>query len=332
MKNMVKMPPFSVAPMLDWTDRHCRYFYRTMSKTALLYSEMVTTGAIIYGDRDRHLYFEEDGPVALQLGGSDPKDLAIAAKIGESYGYSEINLNCGCPSDRVQKGRFGACLMKEPSLVADCYQSMQEAVSIPVTIKTRIGIDDEESYEFLVNFIETVAARGCDQFILHARKAWLSGLSPRENRDIPPLDYGRVFQIKRDYPMLNIGLNGGLPSVLEARQYIGQVDSVMLGRAIYHDPYQLAQVDSLFSGDPEESEKEKTAKSRYDVIMAMKPYIEAHIDKGGRLNHIVRHMLGLFHGVSKSRLWRRYLSENMHKEGANFDTVLTAYRRIQDGR
>ncbi len=319
---MVKMPPFSVAPMLDWTDRHCRYFYRTMSKTALLYSEMVTTGAIIYGDADRHLYFEEAGPVALQLGGSDPKDLAIAAKIGESYGYSEINLNCGCPSDRVQKGRFGACLMKEPSLVADCYQAMQEAVSIPVTIKTRIGIDDEESYQFLTTFIETVAERGCDQFILHARKAWLSGLSPRENRDIPPLNYARVFQIKQDYPQLHIALNGGVPSVEAGQSYIGQVDSVMLGRAIYHDPYQLIQVDPLFAGE------EAPLQSRYEVIMAMQPYIEAHLEKGGRLNHIARHMLGLFHEVPRSRLWRRYLSENMHKEGADFNTLLTAYESL----
>ncbi len=315
---------FSVAPMLDWTDRHCRYFYRLMSKHTLLYSEMVTTGAILYGDEKRYLYFEEDGPVALQLGGSDPVDLAKSAKIGEGYGYSEINLNCGCPSDRVQKGRFGACLMAEPELVADCYSAMQEAVSIPVTIKTRIGIDDFDSYEFLVKFIDTVMSRGCNHFVLHARKAWLSGLSPKENRDVPPLNYERVFQIKRDFPHLMIGLNGGISDVKAGLDHLQHVDSVMLGRAIYHNPYLLSEVDRTIYGD------NATPKSRFEVIEAMEPYITKHIESGGKLNHIARHMLGLFHEVPKSKLWRRYLSQNMHKEGADFKVILAAYQQMQE--
>lgn len=319
----MEIAKFSVAPMLDWTDRHCRYFYREMSEHALLYSEMVTTGAILYGDQDRHLYFEERGPVALQLGGSDPTDLAKAAKIGESYGYSEINLNCGCPSDRVQKGRFGACLMEDPNLVADCYQAMSEAVSIPVTIKTRIGIDEEESFEFLARFIEASQSRGCEHFILHARKAWLSGLSPKENRDIPPLNYDRVFEIKKAYPDLKIAINGGVKNLSEAKMLLESVDSVMMGRSIYHDPYQMAKVDSVLYG-----ESEDRMKSRLDVIMAMEPYIAKHIAQGGRLNHIVRHMLGLFHEVPRSRLWRRYLSEEMHKDGADFRVVLKAYQQM----
>lgn len=313
---------FSVAPMLDWTDRHCRYFYRVMSKHALLYSEMVTTGAILHGDQDRHLYFEEKGPVALQLGGSNPEDLAKSAKIGESYGYSEINLNCGCPSDRVQKGRFGACLMEEPELVADCYQAMSEATSLPVTIKTRIGIDEEESYEFLAKFIDTISARGCEHFTLHARKAWLSGLSPKENRDIPPLNYERVFEIKENYPHLQIGINGGVQSISEASELLKRLDSVMIGRAIYHQPYQMAEVDNALFDDHQEQ------LSRLEVLMAMESYITKHINQGGRLNHIARHMLGLFHDMPKSRLWRRYLSENMHQEGADFKVLMEAYQRM----
>jgi len=318
----MKVHKFSVAPMLDWTDRHCRYFYRAMSEQALLYSEMVTTGAILYGDQDRHLYFEEQGPVALQLGGSDPIDLAKAAKIGESYGYSEINLNCGCPSDRVQKGRFGACLMEEPALVADCYQAMSEATTLPVTIKTRIGIDHEESYEFLAKFIDAVSERGCDHFILHARKAWLSGLSPKENREIPPLNYDRVFEIKQNYPHLSIALNGGVQTVAESAALLDKVDSVMLGRSIYHHPYQMSDVDIMLYG------REQEKLSRFEVIMAMESYITKHLNQGGRLNHVARHMLGLFHEVPKSRLWRRYLSENMHKEGADFQVLLTAYQKM----
>lgn len=319
----MKIEQFSVAPMLDWTDRHCRYFYRVMSEKTMLYSEMVTTGAILHGDQDRHLYFEEKGPVALQLGGSDPMDLAKSAKIGESYGYTEINLNCGCPSDRVQKGRFGACLMEEPELVADCYQAMSEATNLPVSIKTRIGIDDEESYAFLARFIDAVSARGCDHFVLHARKAWLSGLSPKENRDIPPLNYERVFEIKRNYPKLNIGINGGVKTIAESKSLLEKVDSVMVGRSIYHDPYQLSTVDEMLFG-----EEGVTPKTRLEVIMAMEPYITKHINNGGRLNHIGRHMLGLFHEVPRSRLWRRHLSEEMHKEGADFQTLLDAYHKM----
>lgn len=320
MQNYAK---FSVAPMLDWTDRHCRYFYRVMSRHALLYSEMVTTGAILYGDQERHLGFSEAGPVALQLGGSDPKALAESAKVGERFGYSEINLNCGCPSDRVQNGGFGACLMETPELVADCYSAMAEAVSIPVTIKARIGIDHEESYEFLASFIESIAHRGCDTFILHARKAWLSGLSPKENREIPPLNYDRVFEIKQNFPHLTIGINGGIQTVVEAKDLLQQVDSVMLGRTIYHNPYQMTEVDSLIFGEGESS------LSREEVLMAMEPYITEHINQGGRLNHVARHMLGLFHNQPKSRIWRRYLSENMHKEGADFGVMLKALKAMR---
>ncbi len=317
-------PQFSVAPMLDWTDRHCRYFYRVMSEMALLYSEMVTTGAILHGDQERHLAFSEKGPVALQLGGSDPTALAQAAKIGEEFGYSEINLNCGCPSDRVQNGGFGACLMETPELVADCYSAMAEATTLPVTIKARIGIDHEESYEFLARFIEVIRDRGCHTFILHARKAWLSGLSPKENRDIPPLNYDRVFEIKRAYPELTIGLNGGIQTIAEAKGYLESIDSVMLGRAIYHNPYQLSEVDSTIFG------VEQSPLTREEILMAMEPYITAHINQGGRLNHIARHMLGLFHNQPKSRIWRRHLSENMHKEGADFGLLLEAFQRMQN--
>lgn len=316
-------PKFSVAPMLDWTDRHCRYFYRVMSKHALLYSEMVTTGAIIHGDRDRHLYFEEEGPVALQLGGSDPADLKESAKIGEGYGYSEINLNCGCPSDRVQKGRFGACLMTEPELVAECYSAMADAVSVPVTIKARIGIDDEESFEFLDRFIQTISAAGCTTFILHARKAWLSGLSPKENRDIPPLNYERVYAMKAKYPELTIAINGGIPDLGASKAHLNHVDGVMLGRAVYHDPYMMAAVDrDIFADDHK-------ILSRFEVLMAMEDYINRHLEKGGRLNHIARHMLGLFHGVPRSRIFRRYVSEHIHLEGASFKTLIDAYKAME---
>ncbi len=315
---------FSVAPMLDWTDRHCRFFYRTMSQHAQLYSEMVTTGAIIHGDRDRHLAFTPDAATVLQLGGSDPEALAKSAKIGEEYGYHEINLNCGCPSDRVQKGRFGACLMAEPQLVADCYQAMSEAVSIPVTIKARIGIDEEESYDFLHRFIEEISQRGCEHFILHARKAWLSGLSPKENRDIPPLNYERVYEMKRAFPHLILSINGGIKSFEEVHHHLTEVDGVMLGREVYSNPYLMADVDREIFG----SEEPKV--SRYEVLLAMEPYIEAHLSSGGKLHQVVRHMLGLFQNLPNSRLWRRYLSENMHREGADFSVVMSAYERMKN--
>jgi len=310
---------FSVAPMLDWTDRHCRYFYRLMSRHALLYTEMVTTGAILQGSKERHLGFDADEhPLALQLGGSHPQDLAECAKIAEDYGYDEVNLNVGCPSDRVQNGSFGACLMAEPELVADCVAAMQQAASIPVTVKSRIGIDDRDSYEELTHFVETVAKAGCETFIVHARKAWLSGLSPKENREIPPLRYDVVFQLKRDFPQLEIIINGGITALDASQELLACVDGVMLGREIYHNPYFLSSVDSRLFGD------NYPVKSRQEVILALIPYVQAHLQQGGRLNNISRHILGLFHGEKGARAWRRYISENATKPGADEQVLLRA--------
>ncbi|MBO8135543.1 tRNA dihydrouridine(20/20a) synthase DusA [Dickeya fangzhongdai] len=307
---------FSVAPMLDWTDRHCRYFHRLLSHNALLYTEMVTTGAILHGKGDYLAYSEEEHPLALQLGGSDPAALAQCAALAEQRGYDEINLNVGCPSDRVQNGRFGACLMAEAQLVADCVKAMRERVDIPVTVKTRIGIDDQDSYEFLCDFIRTVSEQGgCDTFIVHARKAWLSGLSPKENREIPPLDYPRVYQLKRDFPSLTLAINGGVKTLAEAQQHLQHVDGVMVGREAYQNPGMLAQVDSeLFGAD-------SIAPDQADVVRAMYPYIERELSGGASLGHITRHMLGLFQGVPGVRQWRRYLSENAHKPGADAAVV-----------
>ena len=260
---------FSVAPMLDWTDRHCRYFHRLLSKHALLYTEMVTTGALIHGDKHRFLQFNaSENPVAFQLGGSNPKDLAVCAKMVEEYGYDEINLNVGCPSDRVQNGSFGACLMAEPALVAECIAAMSQVVSIPVTVKSRIGIDDKDSYEELVQFIGTIADTGCKTFIVHARKAWLKGLSPKQNREVPPLDYERVYQLKRDFPGLEIIINGGITTLEQAALMLDQVDGVMVGREAYQNPYILAGVDNLLYGDI----KEKV--SRQEIVKTLIPYIQ----------------------------------------------------------
>lgn len=310
---------FSVAPMLDWTDRHCRYFHRLLSRHTLLYSEMVTTGAILRGNAERHLQFDAaEHPVALQLGGSDPAELAQCASIGAAYGYDEINLNVGCPSDRVQNGRFGACLMAEPQLVADCVAAMRDAVSTPVTVKSRIGIDDRDSYAELVDFIATVARAGCKTFIVHARKAWLSGLSPKENREIPPLRYDVVFQLKQDFPELEIVINGGINTLDAAEALLNQVDGVMLGREVYHNPFLLAQVDARIFRD------ERPLRSRQQIAMAMQAYIEQQLESGQRLHNITRHMLGLFHGADGARAWRRHLSENAGKPGAGFQVVLDA--------
>ncbi|MCS6100961.1 tRNA dihydrouridine(20/20a) synthase DusA [Shewanella baltica] len=314
---------FSIAPMLDWTDRHYRYFARLMSANALLYTEMVTTGAILHGRGDYLAYNQEEHPLALQLGGSNPVDLARCAKLAAERGYDEVNLNVGCPSDRVQNGRFGACLMAEPELVAECVDAMKQVVDIPVTVKTRIGIDEQDSYAFLTQFIDVVSAKGCMDFTIHARKAWLQGLSPKENREIPPLDYERVYQLKRDYPALNIGINGGVTTLGQAQLHLAQLDGVMMGREAYQNPYILAQVDQILCGS------QKAVISREDVIEAMLPYIEAHLLSGGRLNHITRHMIGLFQGLPGARAWRRYLSENAHKNGAGIEVVKQAFQNIQ---
>ena len=314
---------FSIAPMLDWTDRHCRYFHRLLTNETLLYTEMVTTGAIIHGKGDFLAYNQEEHPVALQLGGSNPQDLATCAKLAAERGYDEINLNVGCPSDRVQNGRFGACLMAEPELVAQCVASMREVVDVPVTVKTRIGIDDQDSYEFLTDFVSTVAEQGgCEQFTIHARKAWLSGLSPKENREIPPLDYPRAYQLKKDFSHLNIAVNGGIKTLEESIAHLEHVDGVMVGREAYQNPYILAQVDQLIFG------QDKPVKKRSQVVEEMYPYIEAQLSKGAYLGHITRHMIGLFQSMPGARQWRRYSSENAHKPGAGIEVIETALAKI----
>ena len=310
---------FSVAPMMDWTDRHCRYFHRLLTKHALLYTEMVTTGAIIHGDHHRFLKFNiEEHPLALQLGGSNPRELAICARMAEDYGYDEVNLNVGCPSDRVQNGRFGACLMAEPDLVAECIDSMRQAVNIPVTVKSRIGIDNQDSYPELVHFINTIAKTGCQKFIVHARKAWLSGLSPKQNREIPPLSYETVYQLKIDFPQLEIILNGGITTLEQMDNILEHVNGVMVGREAYHNPYILAEIDQrLFASTA-------PIPSREDIIAQLIPYIQREISNGIRLNSVVRHILGLFHGEYGGRGFRRYLSEHATRPGANESTLLHA--------
>ncbi|EKO3967465.1 tRNA dihydrouridine(20/20a) synthase DusA [Vibrio fluvialis] len=314
---------FSVAPMLDWTDRHCRYFHRLLSSQTLLYTEMVTTGAIIHGKGDFLAYNEEEHPVALQLGGSNPADLARCAKLAQERGYDEINLNVGCPSDRVQNGRFGACLMAEPDLVAQCVAAMKKVVDIPVTVKTRIGIDDQDSYEFLTNFVTLVSEKGgCEQFTIHARKAWLSGLSPKENREIPPLDYLRAYQLKQDFPHLIIAVNGGVKTLAEAKEHLQHLDGVMIGREAYQSPYLLAEVDQQIFG------LDTPVKKRSQVVQEMYPYIEQQLAQGSYLGHITRHMLGLFQNMPGARQWRRHISENAHKAGAGIEVVEQALAKI----
>ena len=314
---------FCVAPMMEWTDRHCRYFLRLISKATFLYTEMVTAEAVLYGDRTRVLGFSpQEHPVGLQLGGSDPAKLAAAAKIGADYGYDEINLNIGCPSDRVQSGRFGACLMAEPDLVAQCVAAMGEAVSLPITVKCRIGIDDQDAEESLDRFVDGVAAAGARTFMVHARKAWLKGLSPKANRDVPPLDYDRVSRLKARRPELEIVLNGGIDSLASATAHLGEVDGVMLGRAAYADPYLMAEVDRMLFGSDD------TPPSRLDVLDCFVPYVEDQLAQGARLNQMTRHILGLFHGQPRARAFRRYLAENAHLDGAGIDVLLAARRII----
>jgi tRNA-dihydrouridine synthase A len=314
----------SVAPMMDWTDRHARLFLRLISKHTLLYTEMVTTGAVINGDREKLLGFDPaENPIALQLGGSDPVALAECARIGEDYGYDEINLNVGCPSDRVQSGRIGACLMAEPDLVSECLSAMKKVTNLPVTVKHRIGIDDQDSYEFIRHFVEVVSQSGCDSFIVHARKAILSGLSPKQNREIPPLIYDRVYQLKNDFPELEIIINGGIRSIDDTLQHLSIVDGVMIGREAYNNPYVLATVDmQIFNSD-------LPPKSRVEIIENLIPYIEQHLASGGKLQHISRHILGLFHAQPNGKLWRRHLSESVTKPDAGIQVVYDALSLVK---
>lgn len=318
---------FSTAPMMDWSDKHCRYFWRKLSSEALLYTEMVTTGAVIHGKGgpERFLGFnEEEHPVALQLGGSKPDELAQCSKIAQDFGYDEVNLNVGCPSDRVQNNMIGACLMGHPQLVADCIKAMQDACGIPVTVKHRIGIDDQDSYEELHHFVKTVADTGCTTFIVHARKAILQGLSPKENREIPPLKYEVVEQLKQDFPNLEILLNGGLQTMEQFKDALKFCDGVMVGREAYHNPSILLDVDHELYG------LESSIKSKKDIIRDMYPYIENHLSQDGKLAYITRHMLGLFNGMPGSRQFRRHLSEQAYKSDATIETIETALAFMPD--
>ncbi len=307
--------------MMEWTDRHCRYFLRLISRRTCRYTELVTAEAVLRGDRERLLGFDaSEHPVALQLGGSEPDKLAEASRIGADRGYDEINLNIGCPSDRVQSGRFGACLMEEPDLVARCVEAMAETVSVPVTVKCRIGIDDQDAEASLDRFIDTVADAGCKTFIVHARKAWLQGLSPKENRSVPPVDHDRVWRLKQRRPDLGIILNGAINSVGESHLHLQHVDGVMLGRAAYAEPYLLAEVDRTLFGEGE------APPSRTEVLDSFMPYVEAELARGTRLNQMTRHILGLFHGQPRARAFRRVVAENAHLPGAGLDV----YRQARD--
>ncbi len=318
-------PVIAVAPMMDWTDRHCRFLHRQLSRRALLYTEMVVADAAIHGDRERLLGFDAiEHPLALQLGGSDPSRLAEAARIGADFGYDEINLNVGCPSDRVQSGTFGACLMKEPALVADCVAAMKAEVSVPVTVKCRLGVDDQDSETALDELAERVFAEGADALWVHARKAWLQGLSPKENRDIPPLDYGRVYRLKQRWPNRFVGINGGIRTLDEAADHLANgVDGVMLGRAAYHEPALLAEVDHRFHGEPEQPVDWAA------VIAAMADHAGRHIAAGGRLSHVTRHMVGLFHGLPGARRFRQILSTEATRPGAGPEVLHRAFAEVR---
>jgi len=310
---------FCIAPMMDWTDRHERYLLRLISSRARLYTEMVTTGALIHGDRDRFLgHADAEHPLGLQLGGSEPADLARCAVIGQTAGFDEININVGCPSDRVQAGRFGACLMLEPDLVATCFSAMQGAVSIPVTVKCRLGVDEMDRFDDLIRFVDIVAGAGCAVFIVHARKAWLSGLSPRENREVPPLQYDRVYALKERYPELTVVINGGITRVDEAIAHLKRVDGVMVGREAYQNPWSLARVDEiLFDYAPD-------LKSRFDVLERYKIYMDTQLQKGVPLKRLARHLLGLFQGQPGARIWRRALSDAAFRAGADLTAIESA--------
>lgn len=313
----------SVAPMMGWTDRHDRYFLRLLSPNALLYTVMITTGALIHGKKFEVLeYSPEEHPLALQLGGADPKDLATCAALAERYHYDEVNLNCGCPSERVQNGKFGACLMAEPILVADCIDAMKQKVSIPVTVKTRIGIDDQDSYEFVRDFVGTVAAKGCDVFIIHARKALLSGLSPAENRTVPPLRYDVAYQLKKDFPQLTFVLNGGIKTLEGVREGLTNMHGVMIGREAYQNPYFMAEIEREVFGA-------ETIPGRHEIVEAMMPYIGKCLENGVELKDITRHMLGLYNGLPGARRWRQILSEEAYKPAANENVVFQALSAVK---
>ncbi len=314
---------FAVAPMMEWTDRHCRVFHRQLSRHALLYTEMVAAPAVIHGDREWLIGFSEcEHPVACQLGGSDPVELAQAAKIVADFGYDEVNINVGCPSDRVQSGRFGACLMQEPDLVAECVAAMKKAVSIPVTVKCRIGVDDQDPEEALDKMADAVMAAGADALWVHARKAWLKGLSPKENRDVPPLDYDRVYRLKQRYPNSFIGINGGIANLDEAEAHLKHVDGVMLGRAAYHDAWLLSEVDQRFFDAP------SPVRNRRDAIEAFIPYMADRLEKGARLTNMTKHLLGLFHGMPGARAWRRRLTVDAVRQGAGLEVVFNALAEV----
>lgn len=316
---------FTVAPMMDWSDTHCRFFWRLLSKEAVLYSEMVTTGALLYGDRARFLKHQPcETPLALQLGGSNPQALAECARMAEDWGYSEVNLNCGCPSDRVQNGMIGACLMAEPDLVAECIAAMNHAVKIPVTVKHRIGIDDMEDYAGLTRFVSTLAASGCSTFIVHARKAWLKGLSPKENRDVPPLQYDMVYQLKQDYPELEIIINGGITTLEQCQELLKHTDGVMLGREIYSNPYLLAEVDQTFYSAT------RPIVSRAHVMSEFMEYCTTQLAQGVRLSHMTRHILGLYQGLPGARRFRRTISEQAHKANAGIEVLQAALAAMSE--
>ncbi len=311
--------------MMDWTDRHCRVFHRVLSRHAVLYTEMVTARAVKHGDRNKLIGFsKQEQPVVLQLGGSEAAVLAEATKIGEDYGYSAVNLNCGCPSDRVQGGNFGACLMATPELVAECFVAMQAAVKIPVTIKCRIGIDDQDEEQALFAFVEANAKAGCKNFIIHARKAWLKGLSPKENREIPPLNYALVHQLKTAHPHLHIEINGGFETLAQALPHLETLDGIMLGRVAYHQPWELTQVDLAFVGHS------AAVSTRREAVEAMIPYIEKHLATGAPLHHITRHMLGLYHAQAGGRLWRQVLTVEGQKQGAGAEVLLKALDVVEE--
>ncbi len=321
---------FCLAPMMTWSDRHCRYFWRLLTKRSVLYTEMITSGALIHGDRERFLkYNQEEQPVALQVGGHEPKALAQCAEFAEQWGYDEVNLNCGCPSDRVQAGKIGAVLMTEPELVAEGVSAMKAASSLPVTVKHRIGIDDMEDYEGMHTFVALCAEAGCETFIVHARKAWLKGLNPKENREIPPLKYELVYRLKQAFPHLNIVINGGITTIEQSQTLLAHVDGVMIGREAYNNPYFLCDVDAALYGD------ESARPSRREILEAYMPYCDRQIEEGRdigtRLDHMARHILGLYHAQPRARLFRKYITEHANKPGADSDVLREALKIVEGG-